>query len=275
MNAFTASSWPSLAAHGAFWEGLMSRMETLRGKGQDPERIRYMAREFESLFLNILLKTMRETVPRSGWLDGGRGEDLFGAMLDQEMARASAHGRGLGIAELVLRELLPGGRQDNGSAVALERALTLYGRLSSDSGAKTGSRSRESGFRLPVTGKLSSPFGRRPDPFTGRVRFHAGVDLAAPEGTPVYPVKPGTVIFSGTRPGYGKVVEILHEDGYTTLYAHNAINLVNPGDFVDASKPIARVGRTGRSTGPHVHVEVRRHGRLLDPGDVIPLTETG
>lgn len=120
----------------------------------------------------------------------------------------------------------------------------------------------------PVIGgeaRLTSGYGMRRDPFTGRQRFHHGIDLAAPVGTPILAPRDGRVVFSGWRPGYGNLVEIRHEDGSVTRYGHNSKNSVQRGERVQAGAEIAQVGSTGRSTGPHVHFEVRREGRSVNP----------
>lgn len=127
------------------------------------------------------------------------------------------------------------------------------------------------GVVIDSEARLTSGYGMRRDPFSGQQRFHHGIDLAAPTGTPIRAPKDGTVIFSGWRPGYGNLVEIRHENGMTTRYGHNAENLVRRGDRVAAGMEIARVGSTGRSTGPHVHFEVRREGRSVNP---MPFLET-
>ena len=113
---------------------------------------------------------------------------------------------------------------------------------------------------LPVSGRISSGVGLRHDPIDGLLREHKGVDIAVPEGTPVRPVAPGVVIFSGYRSGYGNTVMIRHEDGMITLYAHNSTNLKNEGEPVDRGSTIAFSGSTGRSTGPHLHFEAWRNG---------------
>ena len=114
-------------------------------------------------------------------------------------------------------------------------------------------------------GRLTSEFGMRKDPFTGRPEFHHGLDIAAKSGTPVYAYQPGVVVFSGWKGGYGRVITVRHENGLESTYAHNARNLVNVGTQVDADTPIARVGSTGRSTGPHLHFELQKHGKPVDP----------
>ena len=131
--------------------------------------------------------------------------------------------------------------------------------------------SRELGQRimpggLPLIGGwISSHFGHRSDPFTGRGAFHAGVDFAGPTGSRVIAVGPGVVTYSGWKQGYGNVVEITHPTGYVTRYGHNSRNLVQVGRSVQKNDAIAVIGSTGRSTGTHVHFEVLRDGNVLNP----------
>jgi murein DD-endopeptidase MepM/ murein hydrolase activator NlpD len=114
-------------------------------------------------------------------------------------------------------------------------------------------------------GFISSSFGQRMDPFTGEEAVHKGVDFAGSRGDEVVAVAAGVVTWAGERAGYGKLVEISHGGGFTTRYAHNEKSLVNVGDTVTRGEPIALMGSTGRSTGPHVHFEVLRNGRQVDP----------
>ncbi|MEH6365918.1 MULTISPECIES: M23 family metallopeptidase [Pseudomonas] len=116
-----------------------------------------------------------------------------------------------------------------------------------------------------LQGYISSHYGRRTDPLTGRSSVHKGVDFAAKAGSPVVAVAAGVVTFSGVKRGYGNVVEISHADGYTTLYGHNRRNMVQVGDLVKRGQTIAQVGSTGRSTGYHVHFEVTSKGRVVNP----------
>jgi murein DD-endopeptidase MepM/ murein hydrolase activator NlpD len=118
----------------------------------------------------------------------------------------------------------------------------------------------------PVTqGWISSYFGHRADPFTGRNAFHRGLDFAGPAGAEVVAVASGVVTYSKDRFGYGKTVEINHGGGYVTRYAHNQRVLVAVGDTVQKGQAIALIGSTGRSTGPHLHFEVLKQGRAVDP----------
>jgi murein DD-endopeptidase MepM/ murein hydrolase activator NlpD len=114
-------------------------------------------------------------------------------------------------------------------------------------------------------GFISSYFGQRQDPFTGEEAIHKGVDFAGNLGDEVVAVAAGVVTWAGVRTGYGKLVEISHGNGFTTRYAHNERALVSVGDTVTRGEPIALMGSTGRSTGPHVHFEVLRNGRQVDP----------
>ena len=122
-------------------------------------------------------------------------------------------------------------------------------------------------------GWISSPFGHRTDPFTGKLAMHQGVDFAGTEGHEVLSLGAGIVTYSGYMQGYGEMVEISHSDGFSTRYAHAQENLVKVGELVSRGKPIALVGSTGRSTGAHVHLEVYKNGRAIDPSKYIKRTQ--
>ena len=118
----------------------------------------------------------------------------------------------------------------------------------------------------PVTrGWLSSYFGMRTDPFTGRLAFHSGIDFAGRLNSDIIAVAAGVVTFAGPRNGYGNLVEINHGNGYSTRYGHSRKLLVKVGDTVKKGQVIAKMGSTGRSTGPHVHFEVLKNGHAIDP----------
>jgi len=121
----------------------------------------------------------------------------------------------------------------------------------------------------PVKGPLSSPFGKRVDPITGSERFHAGLDFSSPEGTPIYAPQPGVVVFSGWKDGYGNVVVVQHHPNFHTVYAHASSRLVGVGDRIIAGQPLALVGSTGRSTGPHLHFETIVNQQYQDPNEYL------
>jgi len=114
-------------------------------------------------------------------------------------------------------------------------------------------------------GRITSPFGMRVHPISRKYHMHDGVDIGAPSGTIVFASAAGLVVFSAPRGGYGKVVEIDHGYGFSTFYAHCRKLLVEPGQTVEKGQPIAKVGNTGFSTGPHLHFEVRMSGMPVDP----------
>lgn len=121
----------------------------------------------------------------------------------------------------------------------------------------------------PVEGRVTSKFGYRKSPFGSRREFHNGLDIAAPAGTPIKATADGIVEFAGYIRGYGKIVTLRHGYGHKTSYGHSSKLLVKVGQTVKKGQPIALVGNTGRSTGPHVHYMVKCSGVLQDPVDFI------
>ncbi len=122
-------------------------------------------------------------------------------------------------------------------------------------------------------GWISSTYGRRIDPFTGKLDWHQGIDFATGRtGVDVKTIASGVVTYAGDRQGYGKMVKVNHGNGYETLYAHNEKLLVKPGDIVKKDQVITLSGNSGRSTGPHVHFEVHKNGRVVDPSSYIHRT---
>jgi len=199
------------------------------------EQAREAARALEAMVL-------KQLVAASGAFRGGASpgaairEDLFANTL----AEALVKGGGIGLAAQVERGVL--GEAPPAPGAAPPPRPTSHG----------GPR-------------LSSAFGPRADPFTGRPAIHHGVDLAAPEGTEIRAAMDGQIRAAGDRSGYGLAVEIDHGGGLATLYGHASELLVRDGEQVTRGQPIARVGRTGRATGPHLHLEVRQAGRPVEP----------
>ncbi len=117
---------------------------------------------------------------------------------------------------------------------------------------------------LPVQGQVTSEFGNR----NGMV--HKGIDISASIGEPVYAVLNGTVAFAGTQRGYGNVIILEHKGYVMTIYAHNETNLVRLGEKVKQGQPIATIGETGTTSGPHLHFEYRVKGKAINPRDILP-----
>jgi lipoprotein NlpD len=139
--------------------------------------------------------------------------------------------------------------------------------------AETGTPSRgvmppveptEKALLWPINGSINSGYGAR------GAAFHDGIDIGAPEGTPIRAVDKGEVIYSDQIRGYGNIVIVRHGGGIVSVYAHNQINLVREGQSVDRGEVIAKVGSTGRVTGPHLHFEIRKHNAAQDPMRYLP-----
>lgn len=153
---------------------------------------------------------------------------------------------------------LPPGAAIVPDAEMLERIRAFYGE---------GREALLSSLSWPVPGhfSISSPFGTRADPFSGARAFHSGIDIPAPAGTPVVSAQRGTVVFSGWLGGYGNAILIDHGGGLLSLYGHLNVRLVEQGASVESGQTIGLVGSTGRSTGPHLHFEIRLNGNFTDP----------
>ncbi len=131
----------------------------------------------------------------------------------------------------------------------------------------------EPSARPVKSGYISSEFGYRHDPFNGQVRMHKGIDFAAPIGTEIYSVGGGVVSYAGEKTGYGLAVEIDHGDGLISRYGHLSEAKVKEGQVVKKGDLVALMGNTGRSTGPHLHLEVLKNGEQIDPREYLGYQE--
>lgn len=258
-------------------------IESLRGR-KDPEAMRAAVREMESLFAYEMVKAMRSASGTSAAGGSGFGGDVYGTLFDMELARLLS-AKGLGLQEMLLKGIGRSAYAQDGKAnpdvagnvgTAAEGVGPPSAAATADSPAAPHAAApeisaphthapSEEGLPIRDGGRVSSAFGYRKDPFTGAAKFHNGIDIAAAEGTRVYPAKGGEVIFSGHQPGYGNIVVVDHGNGLVTKYAHNRVNRVAEGDRVGTDTVLAEVGSTGRSTGPHLHFEVQYEGRKVPP----------
>lgn len=124
-------------------------------------------------------------------------------------------------------------------------------------------------FTAPVNGRLTSPFGYRRDPFTGKRSFHTGIDISCNIGTPAKSTLDGTVAFTGVSPIYGKYIIISHDGGYQSMYGHLSSIIMKRGQTVLQGSTIGYTGNSGRSTGPHLHFSIYKNGKLIDPLSVL------
>ena len=191
--------------------------------------------QMETLFAKLLLQEVRKSMPKDG-LMSGPALDMFQGLFDDALAEQFAAAGGFGL----------------GAQLSASRGISDV-------------TPAPSGWSSPVAGHRSSTFGGRVDPITGEHRNHAGVDIAAPKGTPIQAARAGRVVFSGAKGGYGNLVIVDHGDGLESRYAHCNTLLAPVGSRVPAGAVIGTVGSTGRSTGPHLHFEIRKDGTAINP----------
>ncbi|MGD9905855.1 MAG: peptidoglycan DD-metalloendopeptidase family protein [Vicinamibacterales bacterium] len=223
------------------------------------QQVAALVQQFEGMLLTEMLRDLR--------LGDGEGDEdgfgLGGATLADtmrgEFAMALSRGGGFGLGEILA------------DAFARQQGVATVDDTAPSTMAVPGIPATVAPPAPPVAAAaiepaaVSSPFGWREDPFTGQTRFHHGTDLRLAYGSPVAALAAGTVSFAGDRGGYGTTVVVDHGDGRETLFAHLSSLDVAVGDRVAAGQVIARSGRSGRATGPHLHVEVREGGRPVDP----------
>lgn len=240
------------------------------------EKLRAAARALETLVL-------KQLVAASKAFTGGEGPgsavraDLFADALADAMVK----GGGIGLAAQIARSVdrtaaaelpsptsfVPLG-QRTGPAVPTSAGAAP---LEEDPAPEPEDPEQGAGSATARSQRVTSPYGLRHDPFDGHLTRHNGVDLAASEGDPIVATAAGVVRRSGAIGGYGNAVEIDHGGGLTTLYGHASELLVRDGERVAPGQPIARVGHTGRATGPHVHFEVRQGGHAIDPSRALKI----
>lgn len=236
MDANTLGNLGGVAVQNA----LSKKVEDAIGSGlsKDAAQRQRVAQEFASFLYLEVLKAMRAALPEKGLLETeATSRDMYTSMMDAEIARLMAKRDTTGLTKMVEKSL------DKMADKAQKQNQPVE----------------------PTSGVISSSFGLRQDPIDGTPRFHDGIDIAAPAGSPIKAVASGKVIFSGNLTGYGNMVEVDHGDGLVTRYGHNSVNLVAAGDEVQAGQSIALVGSTGRSTGSHLHFEVRKAGKPVNP----------
>jgi len=229
------------------------------GSAVDP-RLAEASRALEAMLVKQIVTSSRA-------FGGGdsAGSSVRADMFASTLADAVAATGGLGIAEQLSRSLTPGAAATGGAPVPLPSALSH-----APSGAsRTPLANAIESLALPVSGRITSGFGPRHDPISGEDSLHPGLDVGAPEGTPIRVPAGGVVLSAGPKGGYGNAVEVDHGNGLVTLYGHAAEVLVSKGEFVQPGQEIATVGSSGRSTGPHLHFEVRAGGRPVDPVRVL------
>ncbi|HEV7558054.1 MAG TPA: peptidoglycan DD-metalloendopeptidase family protein [Kofleriaceae bacterium] len=227
----------------------------------DPKQV--AAKQLEAFFLRRMLAEARPE--GTGGLDGGFAGDTFKQMLDEAIADKMSAAGGVGMAKMFAKQL--GGSEET-AKVANPMPASSMPLPSHELGAESLGAPR---LQLPVNGTATSGYGMRNDPVHGISQNHPGFDLAAKTGTPVAAAAGGTITHAGEAGTYGNLVTIRHDNGFETRYAHLSAVTVKVGDKVDAGQQVGNVGTTGYSTGPHLHFELRRDGKPLDPAPLLPL----
>jgi murein DD-endopeptidase MepM/ murein hydrolase activator NlpD len=202
----------------------------------DRARLREASRALETLVVKQLI-----TASKAFTGGEGAGSAIRADMFAETLADAMVKGGGIGLARQLERSVAPDPAGPAPTATTTPTPTPTS------------------------THRVTSAIGLRHDPFDGHLTRHAGVDLAAKEGEDIPAAAGGVVVRAGARGGYGDAVEIDHGGGVTTLYAHASELLVREGEEVTPGQPIARVGQTGRVTGSHLHFELRKGGRPVDP----------
>lgn len=149
--------------------------------------------------------------------------------------------------------------------IAVEAAAKLEAEKNNSSISGPSGIISSGSWPVPGYSRVSSPYGYRQHPVLNVQKMHTGIDIPAPKGTPAVAIDNGTVIFSGTKGSYGKTIMIQHDDGKVTLYAHNSELVVSVGQRVQTGQVVSKIGSTGRSTGNHLHFEVRINGKHTNP----------
>lgn len=230
---------------------------------EERKQVAILAQQFEAMLMQQMLREMKDSMTAEQE-SGGFGADIMGDTVNTEFSMALSRSGGLGIAESLMKSLQ---KLDTKSADQTEMTAPIV-----------------DGLQMPLADPralpdpaVSSSFGWRADPLQGHRKFHNGTDLKLAYGEEVRAAAGGVVTFAGEQPGYGLVVKVDHGDGLETRYAHLSSAAVRQGMSIDAGTPIARSGNSGRSTGPHLHFEVRKDGQPIDPERVIgfvPVADT-
>jgi murein DD-endopeptidase MepM/ murein hydrolase activator NlpD len=247
------------------------------GPGSERDRLMRVAQEFESMLMLQMLKEMRKA---GSWADdedkeggGGYGAQTMFETIDMELAGHLTRAQGLGLGKQLLQALEkmhPEGKKDVSGGSKEQDPLYV-------APLNGGSTKQDPPYEIEIpTGKVTSEFGWRADPFNGAAKFHRGIDIRAAYGQDVPTAASGRVVSAGTEGGYGQTVVIEHAGGIRTRYAHLSTTLVAPGEVVREGQVVGRAGHSGRATGTHLHFEVMTaSGDPLNPEQFAGLKADG
>lgn len=232
---------------------------------EEEKELTEQAQGFEAMIINMMLQSMRNTVEQGDLFGDPKATSrtVYQSMLDNEYSKVMSQSEGIGLSDLILQHFGVSDTELKLNPASFESAVQF--------GEPVNRPESTSRFVLPAEGRLSSPFGMRVHPISGRLQMHDGIDIAMPTGTSVKAMTSGEVVFAGEKRGYGNTVIIEHANKMRTLYAHLDSIDVNKGDLVQKGQRVARSGNTGVSTGPHLHFEIQKGGRPVNPIDYVSL----
>jgi murein DD-endopeptidase MepM/ murein hydrolase activator NlpD len=238
----------------------------------DRARVAEAAKQFEAMFLLQMLKQMRQSMLADESEEPGLGAGTMFDTIDAELSKQLA-GQSGGLTPMLFDAMskaesataTPGSTAAAGAALHTPASILL-------APAAPPAMPLETELKLPAvsgtgasSGDVTSAFGWRKDPFTGASRFHAGVDIRASYGRDVAAVGAGRVVSAGVEGGYGQSVVVEHAPGLRTRYAHLSSIDVEPGQAIESGSVVGKVGQSGRATGPHLHFEVLKDGKAVNP----------
>lgn len=210
------------------------------------------SKEFESFFVGFIFEEAFKNISTGeGYLEDNGAMDTYRSLFVQEVSKQAAAAGKFGLSEQLMGK---GG---------VTKTLDIHVPTQLSSGYEVSSENLS--FALPTEGQVTSHFGMRKNPVAHGHSHHDGMDFAMPIGTPIKAAEDGKVVHSGPKGGYGHTVVLDHGNGYTSLYAHQSKTLLQEGAVVKKGEVIGLSGNSGRSTGPHLHFEVRKGDQPIDP----------
>lgn len=251
------------------------------GSVSKEEKIKRVAIQFEEILINTLLKeTLKEEENKDGEEEGlPLHTESFTDLRQMFLSQYIADNGGLGYREIIEQQIkahyFNEDIKNNDNNTTGSPTLLSLSTVHTIPAVSAASPTLMKNISSPVTGPISSDYGWRKDPIDGLTRFHTGVDFDVPANTTVKSFMEGEVTFSGWEQGYGNLVEIKHPNGMVSRYGHNSELRVKEGDYVDSGAVIALSGSSGRSTGPHLHFELRKGEFSLNPDKIIEKLNPG
>jgi murein DD-endopeptidase MepM/ murein hydrolase activator NlpD len=262
MKFNTALMESSLQSQGLSSKDPATLMATKAKAQNDPDAIEEVAKQFESIFMHQVFKSMRQTLPKEGMMSGGFGEDVFTDMLDQEYAGMATQNQSMGLAATIAEQL-------GGSSSGLETALAPKA-LRQLKASQAYAQDKTSGqWTSPVQADSQKPFGMHRAPSESRAHFHDGIDFISAEQTPVVVSRAGLISSVKSMGADRYEVQVDHGDGFVSSYEGVKAVQVKIGDPVEQG---AELGTTSTASTRHdegLHFEIQHRGRSIDPGPLL------